>query len=262
MTGIAHIGLGSNLDDRLGHLDRAVERLSQAEGCGRVVVSRYYETMPVGGPSGQSPYLNAAAEVETDLPATALLDLLQSIEHQEGRVRLTRWGERTLDLDILLFGEQVINSARLIVPHPRMMLRAFVLAPLASIAPDVIEPGSRKSIRELLANCETRPGAIDLAGWRRFSPRAFEEAVNLLSPQDWLIRDPLSTQKDNEPTPTFRVIWKQALDDLEPQIRTIEEWPPRVVVDTSIHEHAILEVLTAASAVRSDGIFIDREPLA
>ena len=262
MKTIAHVGLGSNLDDRRGHLGRAIESLRKADGCGRLTVSRYFETKPVGGPPGQQPYLNAAAEVETDLSAVELLELLQSIEHQEGRVRHEHWGERTLDLDLLLLGDQVIKTDRLVVPHPRMTLRMFVLAPLATIAPEAIEPRSGKCIRELLANCQARPGVIDLPGWKSVAPDAFSELALALSNADWLIQDSLSKNENHKPTPTFRVIWKEAGEELGALATISSDWPPRVKVDTSSKKIAILEVLTTAEATRSAGSFVQIEPLA
>ena len=260
MKTIAHVGLGSNLDDRRGHLGRAVAMLREAGG--RVTPSRYYETRPVGGPPGQNAYLNAAAEVETNLSAVRFLDLLQAIEHQEGRVRREHWGERTLDLDLLLFGDQVIHTDRLIVPHPRMMLRAFVLAPLATIAPEAIEPRSGKSVRELLANCDARPGVIDLPGWKIVAPDAFADIALVLSTADWQIQDSLAKNESCNPTTTFRVLWDQVLKELDAPTTISRDWPPTVAVDTSSEKLAIMETLTTAEATRSAGTFVESEPLA
>lgn len=133
----AAIALGSNLGDRIDHLQVAVVALA---ACGEVeAVSSVYETAPVGGPE-QGPYLNAVAVVETDLEPHELLDGLLRIEQEAGRERTTRWGPRTLDLDLILYGDRMIDDERLTVPHPRFALRRFVLEPLAEVWPDAATP--------------------------------------------------------------------------------------------------------------------------
>src|SRR5262249_45347713 len=139
MQTIAFIGLGSNLGDRRATLDGTIAALAATPGIRILRVSSYLETDPVGGPKGQGSYLNAAAALETTLEAAELLHVLQAIENRFGRVRTVRWGERTLDLDLLLFGDRTIETAELTVPHPRLAERRFVLEPLAAIAPDATE---------------------------------------------------------------------------------------------------------------------------
>lgn len=129
----AFLGLGSNLGDRRGFLRSAVAALPDL-----AAVSPVYETDPVGGPAGQGPYLNLVAELRTALPARALLALAQRLEAIAGRVREERWGPRTLDVDILLVGDEVSSEEDLVVPHPRLAERPFVLAPLADLAPEVV----------------------------------------------------------------------------------------------------------------------------
>jgi 2-amino-4-hydroxy-6-hydroxymethyldihydropteridine diphosphokinase len=130
---IAYLGLGSNLGDRLAHLQAAVDGLSATPDVRVVAVSRVYETTPVGGPP-QDDYLNAVVAVDTELDARALLDVAQGLEQQEQRVRTERWGPRTLDVDVLLVGDVRVSEADLVVPHPRLRERAFVLVPLADVA--------------------------------------------------------------------------------------------------------------------------------
>jgi 2-amino-4-hydroxy-6-hydroxymethyldihydropteridine diphosphokinase len=155
MPGIpALIGLGSNLGDRKSLLDAAVAALAATDGVQLRAVSSYHGTAPVGGPPGQGDYLNAAAAIDTTLEPLDLLHRLQEIETRAGRVRSVRWGERTLDLDLLLFGDRVIATEELRVPHPRMALRRFVLAPLAEIAPGAVDPVTGRTIRELLADLD------------------------------------------------------------------------------------------------------------
>lgn len=147
----AYIGLGSNLGDRKKNLDDAVRLLSGMRGIEAVKVSSYYETEPVGYEE-QGLFLNAAARLETTLTPRELLDVCQDIEIRLGRVRTVRWGPRTIDLDILLFGDATIDTPELEIPHPLMHERAFVLKPLCELDPDVIHPVLRKTVKELLAN--------------------------------------------------------------------------------------------------------------
>ncbi len=129
----AWIGLGSNLDDPRGQLRRAAAALAELPQSRLVALSGHYGSSPLG-PQDQPDYVNAAARLDTALEPLALLDALQAIENAQGRVRARRWGERTLDLDLLLYGRQRIDLPRLQVPHPGLPQRAFVLCPLAEIA--------------------------------------------------------------------------------------------------------------------------------
>lgn len=146
---IAYIALGSNLGDRRYHLNRALEALRQHPRVKVSRVSSYHETEPVGGPPGQDPYLNAAAELDTDLPPAELLNLLLEVERGLGRVRSEPNAPRTIDLDLLLYGDSVLISPDLIVPHPRMLERLFVLLPLVEIAAQAIHPMTAKTIGQL-----------------------------------------------------------------------------------------------------------------
>ena len=133
----AFLGLGSNLGDRRAHLERAVARLAAAGDL--VAVSPLYETEPVGGPA-QGPYLNVVVELHTDQSARRLLERCQALEGAAGRVRGVRFGPRTLDADVLVVGDERVADPDLVVPHPRMWERRFVLAPLADLAPDLVAP--------------------------------------------------------------------------------------------------------------------------
>ncbi|MGI9032152.1 MAG: 2-amino-4-hydroxy-6-hydroxymethyldihydropteridine diphosphokinase [Acidimicrobiales bacterium] len=130
------LGLGSNLGDREANLRRAVAELPDV-----VAVSRVYETEPVGGPVGQPDYLNVVVELHTDLSPRDLLSLAQDLEQAAGRVRAERFGPRTLDVDVLLVGDLAVDEPDLVVPHPRLHERRFVLRPLADIAPDMVPEG-------------------------------------------------------------------------------------------------------------------------
>lgn len=133
-----YIALGSNLGDRSATLTAALYDLNRTPGIRVVSRSSFHETTPVGGPPGQANYLNAAAQLETSLSPSELLAVLQSLELHYGRVREVLCGPRTLDLDLLIFGNRVSTDPDLTLPHPRMWSRDFVLAPLSEIA-DVAE---------------------------------------------------------------------------------------------------------------------------
>lgn len=145
------IGLGSNLADPQQQLRSALDALSEIPHSRLVRCSSFYRSAPVG-PGEQPDYINAVAELETDLRPLELLDQLQSIEAAHGRERSVRWGARTLDLDILLLDQQCIDESRLQVPHPRMAERNFVLLPLAELEPELQLP-SGESLQALLQQC-------------------------------------------------------------------------------------------------------------
>jgi 2-amino-4-hydroxy-6-hydroxymethyldihydropteridine diphosphokinase len=154
---LALIGLGSNLGDREATLKGAIAALSDTPGVFLRSVSTFHETEPVGGPPGQGLFLNAATALETTLDPFALHKILQEIEARFGRVRTVHWGERTLDLDLLLFGDQIIHSPELSVPHPRFRTRRFVLEPLAEVAPTAVDPVTGRTIDEILFELNQRP---------------------------------------------------------------------------------------------------------
>ncbi len=156
------IALGSNLGDSRAIMQRALRELEQTPGLALRACSPWYRTAAVGPP--QPDYLNGCALLYSQLSPLALLDTLLAVEQRFGRVRRERWGPRTLDLDLLLFGDRAINLPRLQVPHPRMRDRAFVLVPLADIAPDWHDPQTGQPIGHLLhgLDCsEVRPLALE-----------------------------------------------------------------------------------------------------
>ncbi|HEX8611026.1 MAG TPA: 2-amino-4-hydroxy-6-hydroxymethyldihydropteridine diphosphokinase [Telluria sp.] len=136
---IAYIGIGANLGDARANVADALARLAALAGCRLLAQSSAYRTAPIDS-SGED-YINAVACIDTDLDAARLLAALQAIELAHGRERPYRNAPRTLDLDLLLYNDERIDSAALTVPHPRMLERAFVLAPLLEIAPDITVPG-------------------------------------------------------------------------------------------------------------------------
>ncbi|WP_288233731.1 2-amino-4-hydroxy-6-hydroxymethyldihydropteridine diphosphokinase [uncultured Haemophilus sp.] len=136
-----YVALGSNLNNPLNQLKQAVQSL-QAFAI-NFEVSPFYGSKPVG-PQDQPDYVNAIVKFETDLTALELLDKLQHIENSQGRVRLRRWGERTLDLDIILYGNEQIQNERLTVPHIEMQNREFVIVPMYDLSPDFVLPSGQK----------------------------------------------------------------------------------------------------------------------
>ncbi len=137
------IALGSNLASPVTQLESALQALARLPQTSLKKVSPFYQSAPLG-PQDQPDYVNAVAELETDLAPLALLDALQNIEKEQGRVRLRRWGERTLDLDILLIDDEIFTLPRLTVPHYDMLNREFVIIPLFDIAPDLTLPNGEK----------------------------------------------------------------------------------------------------------------------
>jgi 2-amino-4-hydroxy-6-hydroxymethyldihydropteridine diphosphokinase len=162
-----YIGLGSNLDDPKRQVRKALQVLTSLPGSTLCRYSSLYRSPPMG-PQDQPDYINAVAELETGLSAAELLSLLQAIENQQGRVRgAVRWGPRTLDLDILIYGQAQIKAPELTVPHPGIAERPFVLYPLAEITPDLEIPG-RGALQELLDRCPPR-------GLERLAPEGLIE---------------------------------------------------------------------------------------
>jgi 3-oxoacyl-[acyl-carrier protein] reductase len=164
----AYIALGSNLGDRHVQLDRALELLRAQPGVVVERVSTYRDTEPVGGPAGQGKYLNAVAELRTDLAPTPLLQILLGIERQMGRTRAEHWGPRLIDLDLLLYGTEVVENHEsgldLSVPHPRLHERRFVLEPLVEIAPLAVHPTLQSTAADLLRRLQPRAASRELLG--------------------------------------------------------------------------------------------------
>lgn len=163
---IAYIALGTNLGNRIENLKRALRMLNEDENIFIQTVSSIYETAPVGGPD-QGPFLNACAELNTNLSPQDLLAKMLSIEDRMGRVREEKWGPRLIDLDLLTYENQIINTDFLKLPHPLMEERDFVMAPLNEIAAALVLPGRNKSVHSILNE-------------RKLSPD-----IKLLSPIGW-----------------------------------------------------------------------------
>ena len=157
MPVIAYIGIGSNVGDRAANCRKAVDLLAEA---GRIVsISSLYRTEPVGYHE-QEDFINAVAAVETDRTPADLLRVCRSIEDRLGRKREVHWGPRTADLDILLYGSQVVSQADLSIPHPRMAERRFVLTPLVEIAPDAVHSQLHRTAAQLLDELNDRHSVV------------------------------------------------------------------------------------------------------
>ncbi len=175
----ALIAIGSNLGERRATIDYAVDRLGRLALTRLEKVSRYHETEPIGGPTGQGPFLNACALLATSLTSIELFGELQKIENDAGRTRIVHWGERTLDLDLILYSDAIIQSEGLVVPHPRMAHRSFVLEPAAEIAGTMVDPWTRRTIRDLRDNLSRRPKYLALVA--PIGPRRDQLVADLAS---------------------------------------------------------------------------------
>jgi len=160
----AYIALGSNLGDRHENLGKALSALQESAGIVVQQVSSYFVTEPVGGSPGQDKFLNAAAELDTELSPQDLLRALLEIEQRLGRIRGERFGPRTIDLDLLLYDQVVLDEPGLVIPHPRMHERLFVLRPLAEIAAEVVHPVLGQNIQALARQVPEAPGSIQGPG--------------------------------------------------------------------------------------------------
>ena len=145
---VAYIGFGSNIGDRLGHIQNAIHTLSKTEEITLQKISSIYTTDPVGY-EAQAQFLNGVVAIETSLSPLALLHTLKHIETVIGRKHRIRWGPREIDLDILIYGDVCVQTEKLVIPHPEMHLRGFVLVPLAEIAPNLVHPVFQESIQTL-----------------------------------------------------------------------------------------------------------------
>ncbi|ORJ62102.1 2-amino-4-hydroxy-6-hydroxymethyldihydropteridine diphosphokinase [Geothermobacter hydrogeniphilus] len=162
---LVFIGLGANLGDRLANLRHARTALAAMTEVQLVGSSRLYETEPVGGPEGQPAFFNAVLQLQVELDPYQLLERCQDLERACGRKRETRWGPRTLDIDLLLVDAMISRSPELELPHPRLAGRGFVLAPLLDLAPDLPIPGSGGTVGDLWRRGEPWTGIACRGDW-------------------------------------------------------------------------------------------------
>jgi 2-amino-4-hydroxy-6-hydroxymethyldihydropteridine diphosphokinase len=197
------VALGSNLGDRAALIESAVARLGSEPDIRALVLSSLHETQPVGGAPGQQPFLNAVAAFEADLSPLALLALLQRIEHELGRQRSERWGARTIDLDLLLYGDQEIDTPELIVPHPRMAFRRFVVQPAAEVAPQLVHPTTGWSIARLLEHLDAALPYVALLSVPHSGKSRLARRV-AAAVQGRLLADPAPGVVEGDPGPALK----------------------------------------------------------
>lgn len=168
---VAYIGFGSNIGDRLAHIQNAIHILSKTEEITLQKISSVYKTDPVGY-EAQAEFLNGVAAIQTSLSPLSLLHTLKDIETEIGRQHRIRWGPREIDLDILIYGNLCLQTEKLIIPHPEMHRRGFVLVPFAEIAPDVVHPVFQETIQTLLERLDDDK-SISKSGSIRLSQTCF-----------------------------------------------------------------------------------------
>jgi len=156
----AYLALGANLGNRKRNIQNAIAALSTTDGITIQQISSLLENPAIGGPPESPPFLNAAAEIKTTLGSHALLHRILEIEQSLGRTRRQKWEPRQIDIDLLLYGEEIISSQELVIPHPLMHERRFVLQPLAEIAPEAVHPTLQMTIAGLLQNLDHNPSQV------------------------------------------------------------------------------------------------------
>jgi len=188
------IGLGSNVGERRATLDLALNRLARQAQVRVVRSSRFFETSPVGGPAGQGSFVNAAALLETALGPEAVLALLLGIETSLGRQRNERWGPRTLDLDLLLYEDLVLETPALVLPHPRMAFRRFVLEPAAEVAGPMVHPTTGWTVDRLLAHLQDAKNYVAVAGPTGAGKTELAQQLSQTTQTEWILDPTHSAQ--------------------------------------------------------------------
>ena len=227
------IALGANLGDRRGNLQRAIALLDRPPAQRVVAHSRWFSTAPIGGPAGQTEFVNAAARVETSLSPLELLAVLRDIEAELGRQRRERWAARCVDLDLLLFDDLVLKTPELELPHPRMAFRRFVLEPAADVAADLLHPVIGWTMGQLLTHLNAAPNYLAITGLPGVGKTELASAVAAATASH-LVTDPAAERSPSESAASLTLAnelsrWRQRSQLLARQRWTAES--PGVISD-------------------------------
>lgn len=198
------VSTGSNLSDRGETIRRAVQEILDTPGFEGVIASTLLETDPVGGPAGQGLFLNGAVRFSTLHPPATVLEILKRIEFDLGRERQIRWQARKIDLDLLLYDQEIVADRELILPHPRMAFRRFVLEPAAEIAAEMRDPVTGRSLGELLNHLNTGPNYVAISSVLNIGGHSLAQIVTDASPQliSGFIEDPLRKKMPRKTVPS------------------------------------------------------------
>ncbi len=227
------ISLGANLGDPRESIRLAAEKLVKRLGPGKV--SSYYHTPPVGGPSGQPPFVNAVVWVDTELNAWETWTVVRQVENELGRVRLERWEARRIDVDILLFGDHRVWTPQLKIPHPRMCMRRFILVPAVEVAPEVRDPATGSTVAELASALNTRQTIVAVIGSRVGSTMTIlEEAARLTGAR--LVQS--NSQTAQPSGRTLRYLCDVCLEEVEelPSSNLVIHLTPPIAVEGALWE--------------------------
>ncbi len=253
------IGLGSNLGQREDLISLALARLDAEPNVSVTMSSRTYETVPIGGPAGQGLFLNAAAVLETDRSAKGLLRLLQQVEMDLGRRRSVRWDARCIDLDLLLHDNQMCTTEELILPHPRMSFRRFVLEPACEIAPTMVHPASGWILEDLLEHIRGHHNYVAVTGPKTVDTGRFVEAVERrLKEQHAILPRLILVPQDSVP----KVVAKEDAASAKPDLR-LEFWSPKSDMHGGTYwtdkETLLISNFWLGQAVTTTDSYLDRE---
>lgn len=254
------VSTGSNLGDRGETIRRAVQKILDTPGFEGVIASTLLETNPVGGPTGQDLFLNGAVRFTTLHPPATVLNILQRIELALGRKRQIRWQARKIDLDLLLYDQEIVTDKELVLPHPRMAFRRFVLEPAAEIAAEMLDPVTGRSLEELLHRLNTGENYVAISSVLNIGGHLLAQAVTEASPQmiSGLIEDPLRKKIPRKGVPSRTNDGE--IESLRRRIERLaaEDWPSQkgfavsdFWLDESLVTACVLEGAASWEAARS-----------